>query len=64
MSGAILSAVVQLAAVLLICLLAWFGFRRPRPFREFIGLTAAPWPAILIGLLVGTGWFLARRKPA
>jgi membrane protease YdiL (CAAX protease family) len=53
--AAILSAFVQLAVALLLCGLAWFGFHRPRPFLEFIGLTAAPWRAVLIGLVIGTG---------
>jgi membrane protease YdiL (CAAX protease family) len=53
MLNAIISALIQLAVVLLVALAVWLIARRPRPYREFIGFTAAPPKALAIGLLVG-----------
>lgn len=53
MFNAIISALIQLAAVLLVALAVWLIARRPRRYREFIGLTAAPPKAVAIGLLAG-----------
>lgn len=53
MANAIVSALVQLGIVLVIALAAWLITRRPRPFHEFIGLTASPLAAVAIGLGVG-----------
>ena len=53
MFNAVISALIQLAAVLLVALIVWLVARRPRSYLEFIGLTTAPPKAVAIGLLVG-----------
>ena len=53
MFNAVISALIQLSAVLLVALIVWLVARRPRSYLEFIGLTTAPPKAVAVGLLVG-----------
>ena len=54
MVDAIVSALLQVAVALAIALAVYLIARRPAPsFRHFIGLTAAPVRAVLIGIALG-----------
>ena len=59
MIAASVSAALQVGFVLLIAAGAWLAARRREPFRRFVGLTGAPWRAVLIGLAAGVAVALA-----
>jgi len=60
MINAMISALLQLGAVLLVALCVYALARRPgRSFAAFVGLTPAPWKPVTIGLAIGLGFALA-----
>ena len=65
MTTALISALLQVGAVLLIAAGAWLAFRRPRPFRDFVGLLPARWTIVAAAFAGGAVLaFLITRLPA
>ena len=65
MIDALVSALIQIAVVLLVSAAVWLAARRREPLFSFVGLTPAPWPPVVIGFLAAAALaFLVTRLPA
>ena len=61
MIDGLIGTILQVAVVLILCLVAWLIFgRRKAPFRTWVGLTGAPPLLQLLCLVLGTAgaWLL------